>query len=81
MEWSQLQSYTERVLKSMDTTSTSYIIIEWMYSEIKKKDKDSVCDFVKQMSEKDMVRFMKYARSNEEKRSIIGIMKKILAKK
>lgn len=33
------------------------------------------------MSEKDMVRFMKYARSNEEKRSIIGIMKKILAKK
>lgn len=39
VEWSQLQSYTERVMKSMDTTSTSYIIIEWMYSEIKKKIK------------------------------------------
>ena len=78
MEWRQLMSYTGRIMNGMDEDDLTYIVLDELRSNIRLKDKNGAAKTVRMMKKDQLAKFLNSARSDEEKNSIMRIVKKVI---
>lgn len=78
MEWRQLMSYTGRIMNGMNEDDLSYIVLEQLRSNIKQKDKSGAAKTIRMMKKDQLAKFLNSARSDEERNSIMRIVKKVI---
>lgn len=78
MEWRQLMSYTGRIMNGMDEDDLTYIVLDELRSNIRLKDKNGVAKTVRMMKKDQLAKFLNSARSDEERNSIMRIVKKVI---
>ena len=78
IEWSQLNSYIERIMSGVDDTEVFYKALKQLHMASSEKDKEKALEAVREMGKDNFNKFFIYARSDEEKKAIIQIIKKII---
>ncbi|MDD6633180.1 MAG: hypothetical protein PUE83_10035 [Lachnobacterium sp.] len=77
IEWSQLNSYIERIMSDVDDTDVFYKALKQLHMPGSEKDKAEALEAVKEMGKDNFNKFFIHARSDEEKKLLFKLSRKL----